>query len=88
MKLCLNIRSLSLRLTPGILEREGIRNSIGDKGRYMDNLFIERLWRTVKYEEFILSAYDNDCKVNIGLAQISATIIPSGLTKSLVTGFQ
>ncbi len=29
------------------------------KGRYSDNIFVERLWRTVKYEEVYLKAYSN-----------------------------
>ena len=29
------------------------------KGRYLDNIFVERLWRTVKYEEVYLKAYVN-----------------------------
>ena len=29
------------------------------KGRYLDNIFIERLWRTVKYEEVYLRAYES-----------------------------
>ena len=33
----------------GILERHGIHISMDGKGSYRDNLFIERLWRTVKY---------------------------------------
>lgn len=38
------------------------------KGRYSDNLFIERLWRTVKYEEVYLKAYQDgrDARVGIG----------------------
>jgi putative transposase len=38
------------------------------KGRYSDNLFIERLWRTVKYEEVYIKAYQNgrDARVGIG----------------------
>ena len=40
-----------------VLKREGIRISMDGKGRYLDNLFIERLWRTVKYEEVYLKAY-------------------------------
>ena len=38
------------------------------KGRYSDNLFIERLWRTVKYEEVYIKAYQNgrDARVRIG----------------------
>ena len=38
------------------------------KGRYSDNLFIERLWRTVKYEEVYLRAYQDgkEARVRIG----------------------
>ena len=35
----------------GLLEQHEVRISMDGKGRYSDNLFIERLWRTVKYEE-------------------------------------
>ena len=31
--------------------------SMDGKGRYKDNIFVERLWRTVKYEEVYLKAY-------------------------------
>jgi len=30
-----------------------------DKGRWIDNVFVERLWRRVKYEEVYLNAYDD-----------------------------
>ena len=43
----------------GLLEREGVRVSMDGKGRYNDNIFVERLWRTVKYEEVYLKAYSN-----------------------------
>ena len=33
--------------------------SMDGKGRYNDNIFVERLWRTVKYEEVYLKAYAN-----------------------------
>jgi putative transposase len=38
------------------------------KGRYSDNLFVERLWRTVKYEEVYLKAYQDgrDARIGIG----------------------
>ncbi len=41
----------------GLLEREGVRVSMDGKGRYSDNIFVERLWRTVKYEEVYLKAF-------------------------------
>ncbi len=45
-----------------------IQASMDGKGSYRDNLFIERLWRTVKYEEVYLKAYQNgrDARVRIG----------------------
>ena len=36
----------------------GIQISMDGKGRYMDNIFVERLWRSVKYEEVYLKAYE------------------------------
>jgi putative transposase len=42
-----------------VLEQSGIRISMDGKGSYNDNLFVERLWRTVKYEEVYLKAYQN-----------------------------
>jgi putative transposase len=43
----------------GILESQGLKISTDGKGRYADNLFVERLWRTVKYEEVYLKAYQD-----------------------------
>ena len=37
------------------------------KGSYNDNLFIERLWRTVKYEEVYLKAYQDGRDARVGL---------------------
>ena len=36
----------------------GVRISMDGKGRYLDNIFIERLWRSLKYEEVYIRAYD------------------------------
>lgn len=41
----------------GVLKKNGIRISMDGKGRAMDNIFIERLWRSVKYEEIYLNEY-------------------------------
>ena len=35
----------------------GVRVSVDGKGRWVDNVFIERLWRSLKYEEAYLKAY-------------------------------
>jgi len=52
----------------GLLQQHGVRISMDGKGRYSDNLFVERLWRTVKYEEVYLKAYQDgrDARVGIG----------------------
>lgn len=43
----------------GLLIENGIKISMDSKGRWMDNVFIERLWRNVKYEEVYLKAYES-----------------------------
>jgi putative transposase len=43
----------------GLLKDNGIRISMDGKGCWRDNVFIERLWRTIKYEEVYLRAYDS-----------------------------
>lgn len=43
----------------GVLKEHGVRISMDGKGRCMDNIFIERLWRSVKYEEIYLNDYAN-----------------------------
>ena len=40
-----------------VLREHGVKISMDGKGRYRDNIFVERLWRTVKYEEVYLKAY-------------------------------
>ncbi|TBV80125.1 MAG: IS3 family transposase [Desulfobulbaceae bacterium] len=43
----------------GVLQEHGIRISMDGKGRAMDNVFIERLWRSVKYEKIYLHDFQN-----------------------------
>ena len=42
----------------GVLDREGIRISMDGKGCWRDNVFVERLWKTIKYEHVYLHAYE------------------------------
>lgn len=42
-----------------VLKSNGIAISMDGKGRWIDNVFVERLWRSVKYEEVYLHAYDD-----------------------------
>ena len=56
----------SRRMTAWLLERE-IKVSMDGKGRYLDNIFVERLWRSVKYEEVYLKAYRNGSEARRGI---------------------
>ena len=50
-----------------VLQDRGVRISMDGKGRYSDNIFLERLWRTVKYEEVHLKAYASVLEAQRGL---------------------
>jgi putative transposase len=52
----------------GILQGFGIKVSMDGSGRYADNLFIERLWRTLKYEEVYLKAYQDTVEARKSLS--------------------
>jgi putative transposase len=51
-----------------VLHKNEIKISMDGKGAWRDNVFVERLWRTVKYEEVYLRAYDSvsDARASIG----------------------
>ncbi len=51
----------------GLLLEQGIRVSMDGKGRYQDNIFVERLWRSVKYEEVYLKAYQTVAEARVGI---------------------
>jgi putative transposase len=51
----------------GRLLAQGIQVSMDGKGRCMDNVFVERLWRSVKYEEVYLKAYQNGSEARRGI---------------------
>lgn len=52
-----------------VLERNAIRISMDGRGRCMDNIFIERLWRSVKYEEVYLKGYSTLPEARAGLRE-------------------
>lgn len=56
------------RAFTGRLESAGVAISMDGKGRALDNVFVERLWRTVKYEEIYLKDYMEvaDCREGLG----------------------
>ncbi len=51
------------------LESAGVKISMDGRGRVFDNIFIERLWRTVKYEDIYLKNYETVTKLDQGLDQ-------------------
>jgi putative transposase len=53
----------------GLLVANGIAISMDGRGAWRDNVFVERLWRSVKYEEVYLRAYDNvgDARASLSL---------------------
>ena len=53
----------------GILQKRGISISMDGKGRWMDNVFIERLWWSVKYQDVYLKAYESIAEARKGLTK-------------------
>ena len=51
----------------GKLEAAGVAISMDGRGRFMDNIFIERLWRSIKYEEVHLKAYADGREARAGI---------------------
>ena len=50
-----------------VLKAHQVQISMDGKGRWMDNVFVERLWRTVKYEDVYLRAYESPAELRAGL---------------------
>jgi putative transposase len=51
----------------GRLIAAGVAISMDGRGRFLDNIFIERLWRSIKYEEIHLKAYANGREARAGI---------------------
>lgn len=52
-----------------VLRERGVAISMDGKGRYLDNIFVERLWRSVKYEEIYLHVYDTPQEARAGIGR-------------------
>ena len=52
-----------------VLKDHDIKISMDGKGRWIDNVFVERLWRSVKYEDVYLHAYETPTELHAGLAR-------------------
>ena len=53
----------------GVLLSRGVRISMDGKGRCIDNVFVERLWRSLKYEEVYLHAYEELREARAGISR-------------------
>ena len=53
----------------GLMLANRIEISLDGKGAWRDNVFVERLWRSVKYEEVYLKAYDSVTEARVSLAR-------------------
>ena len=58
-----------LREFTGLLKDQGIQISMDGKGCWRDNVFVERLWKSIKYEEVYLHAYETVGAAHQGLAR-------------------
>jgi len=52
----------------GVLLSNGVQPSMDGKGRAIDNIFVERLWRSVKYEDIYLKAYEDGWQLEKGMS--------------------
>jgi len=52
----------------GVLVKTRIAISVDGKGRFLDDIFIERLWRSLKYEEIFLKAYGSVAEARLGIS--------------------
>jgi putative transposase len=53
----------------GVLKREGVTISMDGRGRAFDNIFVERLWRSVKHEDVYLNGYATMGELLVGLSK-------------------
>ena len=79
----------------GLLKEVGVRILMDGRGRWMDNIFIERLWRSLKYECVYLNAFETGTEARRGIGQwidLYNTQRPhsshGGLTPMEVHGFE
>jgi putative transposase len=67
----------------GKLEAAGVAVSMDGRGRALDNVFVERLWRSVKYEDIYIQGYDTVPGLHRGLARYFAFYNDERLHQSL-----
>src|ERR687895_1606271 len=72
----------------GLLLERGIQISMDGKGRYTDNIFVERLWRSIKYEEVYLRLMGMGLRPGLELGLIWTSTTRNGPTRPWATGLQ
>ena len=65
------------------LESAGVAISMDGRGRWMDNVFVERLWRTVKYEYIYLHDYATPRALEAGLAELLPVLQRRAIARGL-----
>ena len=65
------------------VQASGAKVSMGGRGRCLDNMFVERLWRTVKYEDVFLRGYESVPELERGLRAYFAFYNDARLHQSL-----
>jgi putative transposase len=66
----------------GVLSENGIAISMDGKGSWRDNVFVERLWRSIKYEEVYLRAYDTVSEARASIGRYLGFYNPASLRPS------
>ena len=70
------------------LQEQRVQVSMDGKGRYMDNIFVERLWRSIKYEEVYLKLTRPSPRPELGSMPTWSSTTGRGLTRLWATGPQ
>ena len=71
----------------GLLLKNEIKISMDGKGAWRDNVFVERLWRTIKYEEVYLWAYPSVAEARASIGRyIDGFTMPEGPIRALIGG--
>ena len=70
----------------GLLMKNAVAISMDGRGAWRDNVFVERLWRSVKYQEVYLRAYDSVGEARASIGQYLASTTASARTRALTRG--
>jgi putative transposase len=62
-----------------------VRISMDGRGRFQVNIFVERLWRSVKYEDIYLKEYETVPLLTTGLGDYFNLLITNGRSRALAT---